>query len=201
MKRYLITTSLLNSWDYLLNVDDEYYEKNFKEFLGTLRREKFEPNKYMQAGLDFEDEAIAGRVKGISEIIKGGSYQVRAMKDIEVGGRMFLVYGKIDVLKAGTIFDIKLVNNPSRFDVGRFYNSFQHHTYMDIIPEANDFTYLIGMKNTKQEKKATGEEYAVFEETYDRSECKGIAYAINNFINWLTVHDLLDIYLKHWESY
>lgn len=199
-KKYLITTSLLNSWDYLLNVDEQYYEKSFEEFKGTLRREKFEPNVYMQAGLDFEDDAIAGKVKGISEIIKGGSFQLRATKEVEVGERIFLIYGRIDVLKAGTIYDIKFVNNASKFEVGRFFNSFQHHTYMDIIPEAKDFKYLIGMNSTQAEKRATGEDYIIFEEVYDRSECQGISFAINHFINWLIQHNLLGLYEEHWEA-
>lgn len=201
-QKYLITTSLLNSWSYLFTVDEQYYDKSYNEFVeSTLKRTPFEPNQYMLAGIKFEDDAIEGLVPGISEKIVDGCYQFRAMKDKVVGEYTFLLYGRLDVLKAGKIIDIKFKNNISKYNVGEFHSSYQHHMYMEMVPEATEFIYMIGNKNTVAKKNETGLDYTIREERYSRAECVDMSGTISQFMTWLKENDLLEIYQLNWGTF
>ena len=56
MTKYLITPTLLNSFQYY--IQDEYKSPadSRADFLRTLSRERFEPNEAMQKGIDFEND-------------------------------------------------------------------------------------------------------------------------------------------------
>lgn len=198
--KLLITTSILNSWRYLFTVDEQWYDGSFEDFKRALRREPWEGNQYTKAGLDFEDLAMEGKVPGISEIIENGSFQYRATKDKVVDGQEFLMYGRIDVLKNGEIIDIKLKNNISKYNVGEYLEGVQHHFYMEMIPEAKRFRYLIGNKNSKAKIAETGLEYTIREESIEREECVDMSSVIRQFINWLKANDLYDVYVEHWQT-
>ena len=195
---FLITTSLLNSWAYLFKVDEQYYEKSYEEFVAMLKKEPFEPNQYMLAGIAFEDKCIAGEVPGISNKITDGSYQYKGKVWKTIDGIEYLVYGKLDVLKAGIIYDIKL---NTRYSVGKYFDSYQHHIYMELVPEASKFVYLIGVENGMAKQDATGDDYTIFEETYTRDECRPIDDTIREFVKWLEVNKLLDVYHEKWPAY
>jgi hypothetical protein len=180
---YLITPSLLNSWSYQFEVDDEYAEKSRKEFLSYLKREQVEKNEFMIRGIEFEEECIKGNVPVISELIQGGAYQYSGKKEVEVDGVKFLMYGKHDVLKAGIIYDIKRV---SKYETQKYFGSYQHHFYFDLVPEADKFVYLIndGSKT--------------FIEEYHRDEKIDLTRVISDFMKWLENNGLFEIYLDHW---
>ena len=61
-------------------------------------------------------------------------------KLVEVNGMEFVLYGRLDTLKAGTIYDIKFSGS---YDKGKYVDSTQHPTYMELIPEADQFTYVV----------------------------------------------------------
>jgi hypothetical protein len=65
---------------------------------------------------------------------------IQARKAIKVRGMDVVLYGRLDALKAGTIYDIKFSKGYER---GKFYSSTQHPTYMLLIPEAQTFSYLV----------------------------------------------------------
>lgn len=46
----------------------------------------------------------------IADIIQGAQIQVKAQREITVDGMNFLVYGILDALKAGVIYDVKFLN-------------------------------------------------------------------------------------------
>ncbi len=77
-----------------------------------------------------------------------------------------VLYGRLDALKAGTIYDIKFSKGYER---GKFYSSTQHPTYMLLIPEAQTFSYLVsnGMD--------------VWTECYRRDETPDIRPIISDF--------------------
>ena len=54
MTKYLITASLLNSYQYYIQDEFKSPADSRADFLKTLSRERFEPNKAMQKGIDFE---------------------------------------------------------------------------------------------------------------------------------------------------
>lgn len=105
-----------------------------EDFLKVLRREPTEPTEAMQAGIAFE-ERIRGicekRIdmlpntpeKYISDIVQGGFWQVAVSK--KFGDN--LLYGRCDVVKGDTIYDIK---HTSTYDIGKYQYSIQHWLYM-----------------------------------------------------------------------
>ena len=195
---YLITASLLNSWNYLFKVSEKYYDDAFENFVRSLKRERIEANEYMIAGIQFEDDCIAGKINGISEIIKDGQYQVVVKEWVKIDNIDYLLYGRIDVLYKGVVYDIK---RKWKYEVGSFLDSFQHHLYMQCVPEAKKFEYLIGVKNSARKEEITNDSFEIYYETYLREECREINNDIREFVSWLKEKDLYEIYEKNWKAY
>jgi hypothetical protein len=170
MTKYLITTSLLNSYQYYINDEFKSPADSRADFLKTLSREKFEPTEAMQKGIDFENSIQRycvdefeptnriiihldnGEEEEINEwddystcviccgrVVKDGLWQQTCKKDLQVGDKEFLLYGRIDVLKRDTIYDIKFT---SKYELGKFLDSAQHliYLYCTGLPK---FQYLI----------------------------------------------------------
>lgn len=182
---YLVTTTLLNSWSYLWKVDEAYEQQSWQDFIDLLNRIRKPPNEAMQRGLQFEADCIAGLVPGISEKIKGGVYQYSASKETKVGNERVLLYGKIDVLKAGIIYDIK---STIKYELQKYHDSIQHHMYMTMIPNAVKFEYLIN----------NGRE--TFIETYRRDEIRPVEPTIDQFYQWLKERNLWQVYTEKWQT-
>lgn len=157
MAAYLVTHSLLSSWLHLIR-ENPYEDLTTEgdplaEFMLVLRRKPTPRTEAMQNGIDFEN-LVTSIVNGhddpnnpwswaagqIAAIIKGGQLQFKSRKTIQVRGMDVVLYGRLDALKAGTIYDIKFSRGYER---GKFYSSTQHPTYMLLIPEAQQFSYLV----------------------------------------------------------
>lgn len=205
MSRYLMTHSLLASWLYAMKEDpyaDATTERDpYKEFLDVLNRVPTPTTGAMQNGIDFE-ELVTSIANGaewktdkenkwydaaakVAGIVRGGQFQYKAKKVVTVGGIEFLLYGRLDVLKAGTIYDIKFTKN---YDRGKYFSSTQHPLYLKLIPEAREFTYLI----------SNGTD--VWTETYTPTETRSIFPVISDFTDWLVDHDLWKTYAEKWEA-
>lgn len=202
MASYLMTHSLLSSWLYAMKdnpYEDATTERNsYDEFLKSLRREPTPTTEAMQKGIDFEDLVTAivngnadtsdkwyeaaGKVAGI---VKGGRLQYKVSKKIEVAGKEIVLYGRLDALKAGVVYDIKFSGS---YDVGKYFDSTQHPTYLELIPEAKEFTYLVSNGTN------------VWPETYRREETQSIIPIIASFLDWLEVQGLMKIYEEKWVS-
>ena len=158
MISYLITPTLLNSLKYYLGSD----YANREDFLKTLSREKFEPNEAMQKGIDFENDIKkfcedmeeynmvsniapismpeeSEIIEEISNIVYGGYWQESVKRQIEVAGTRILLYGRCDVIKGDTIYDIKYTKN---YNLGKFQESTQHLIYM-FCSGLDKFKYLV----------------------------------------------------------
>lgn len=142
-----ITTSLLSSFKYW-----KESEKPIEEFLDCLRKIRTPPTEAMQRGIDFEDtiKAISDGVItdtnnykkvfiDISNIVKGGLWQQVVKKTIKVNGQELMLYGKADVIKGNTIYDIKTTKV---YQLGKYNTSTQHLIYMYCTGIKN-FEYLI----------------------------------------------------------
>ena len=200
-ERYLITPSLLNSWAWIwecknsvkdnendnISLEDkqsEAQEKAFEDFIKTLKREPFEPNEYMLAGIEFEKECYEGKTC-VSPIIEGGAYQIVGMKNVDVDGMSFLMYGRLDVLKGGIIYDIKRI---WKYALQKYKWSTQHGFYLDLFPNANKFEYL------------AYDGFKLHREVYYRGEYKPTVEVIKDFIKWLKENDLLELYKEKWRA-
>jgi hypothetical protein len=199
---YLLTHSLLSSWLYAMK--DSPYEDatterdSFQEFLQALRREPGEQTEAMRNGIEFED-LVTDIANGdadtehkwyeaaskVARIVKGGWLQYKAKKKITVSGEQILLYGRLDVLKAGEIIDTKFSKGYER---GKYISSTQHPTYLELIPEAEKFTYLV----------SNGTE--VWTETYRRDETPSIIPMIESFLAYLKDNGLWELYVKHWTA-
>lgn len=200
MARYLMTHSLLSSWLYLMKenpYEDMTTESDpMAEFMQVLRREPTPTNEAMQNGIAFEDlvtDIIHDRAdpsdkwyeaaQKVAQRCNGGVLQFKVKKEIDVNGMTFLLYGRLDCLKAGEIIDIKFTKN---YDPGKYFSSTQHPMYLELVPEAKSFTYLASNGSS------------VWPETYRRDEAASIYPYISDFVDWLTAVDLLSLYKERW---
>lgn len=198
---YLITHSLLSSWKYAMAdnpFEDATSERDaVEEFKATLRREPHPTTDAMQNGIDFETE-IEALAKGtfedepkfsitprIAEIVRGGVFQYSANKKIDVAGEEFILHGRIDCLKAGEIFDFKYSKS---YDRGKYFDSTQHPAYLNLIPEAECFTYLVSDGTN------------LWRETYRAGEILPIESVIEDFACWLNATGYIDLYREHWKA-
>ena len=202
MERYLITQSLLSAWGYMFDCFEGCEDDAREEFIKTLRREEKPTTPEMQNGIDFEDAVYAeaaGRPrkaypaweKGISKvaaIVRGAPVQVRAKRPITVDGMDFLIYGVLDALKAGTIYDVKFKNKSfNSLDLaGDFMNSPQHPAYFYLVPEATEFRYLV----------SDGSD--IYIEPYTREGTPFIGDIIHDFIESIRSMGLMELYKEKW---
>lgn len=200
MAAYLMTHSLLSSWLYAIK-DNPYEDATTErdpmaEFMQVLRREPTETTEAMRNGIDFEDlvtEIVNGHgdtenkwfdaAQKVASIVRGGQLQYKARKTITVSGMDFVLYGRLDCLKAGTVYDLKFSKS---YDRGKYIDSTQHPTYMKIIPEATQFTYIV----------SNGTD--VWTETYRRDEVSDIKPVIADFLSWLDAVGLMPLYKEKW---
>jgi hypothetical protein len=194
MSRYLLTQSLLGSWLYIYNAFEGYEDNAFDDFLLTLRREPKEQTEAMLAGIDFENlvnaaadgaEAKTSAVREIADIVRGGQKQVALYQDKTIGGVDYLLYGRLDYLKAGVIYDIKYSKS---YEAGKFTDSIQHPFYFELCPEAPEFKYLISDGND------------VFKETYFRNLTPEIDKTVIQFMQFLNERKLAEIYFEKWKA-
>lgn len=200
MSRYLITHSLLSSWLYAQK-DNPYDDStsdwdSYAEFLTVLNREPTPTTEAMQKGIDFENlvtDIVHGKgdtnnywyeaAAKVAAAVGGGQLQYRAQKEIRVRGLILVLYGRLDALKAGVIYDIKF---SAGYEAGKYIDSTQHPTYFEIVPEAKAFTYLVSNGSF------------VWPETYRRDESPSIIPTIESFLEWLEFSGLMKAYKAKW---
>lgn len=221
--RYLMTQSLLSSWQWLYKSRDAYpydedkadaaEERAEADFMRTLRRERGEPSPAMLAGREFEAlcyDIADGRFRPgrdaesgepmfpptypgalqVARIINGGAWQVKASKRVSVGGRDFLLYGILDALKGGVIYDIKYKSRSlGSVDLpALFADSPQHPMYFALCPEATRFEYLVS------------DGQLMYAEAYERGDVAPIEATIESFMQYLDRACLVSVYENHWAA-
>lgn len=199
---YLITQTLLSSWQYVFNCHEGSEEEAMESFIKTLNREPLEPNEAMLNGRAFEDEvyrAAAGMpryvhptwengIRAVAKKFGSAIPQLKAKRGITVNGMEFLVYGILDGLRAGTIYDVKFLNKSmgSADLYGKYLESPQHPAYFYIVPEATEFIYLVSDGND------------LYTEPYRREDTRFIGDVIAEFIQSIESMGLLEIYKEKW---
>lgn len=178
--KYYITASLINQWSYCIK------NGTLEDFIKTLNKEPFEDTESILKGKAFE--------KYMQENYKetlNGAYQVPAKK--EHGD--YLLYGIVDCLKGGVIYDYKYTKN---YDVGKFFGNYQTLMYLEMVPEANKMVYLITNKFELTEDRLEWNE--PFREEYTKDMFpETIDSILYKFENWLKQYDLWDTYTEKWK--
>lgn len=121
----------------------------------------------------------------VARVVGGGVLQYRASKTIVVGGLTLVLYGRLDCLKSGEIYDIKFSKG---YDRGKYHDSTQHPTYLELVPEAQGFTYIV----------SNGSE--VWTERYRRDETPSILPIISDFLDWMQAMGFLKTYKEKWAT-
>lgn len=191
MAKYYITPTLLNSWQY--NIKNGTLE----DFIKVLNKEEFEPSESILKGFEYEKY-----MQENFEETLNGAYQVKVSK--EYGD--YLLYGIIDCLKGGIIYDYKYTQN---YEVGKFFNNHQTLMYLEMVPEAKKMIYLITNKFNKIEypdmefKDVSKIEYEVgdiFKEEYTKDMFpETIDSILHKFGQWLKQYNLYDLYVEKWK--
>jgi len=191
MVKTYITPTLLNSWSYCIK------NGTLEDFIKVLNKEEFEPSESIIKGYEFE-----AYMQENYEETKNGAYQVKVSK--EYGD--YLLYGIIDCLKGGIIYDYKYTKN---YDVGKFFNNHQTLMYLEMIPEASKMVYLITNKcdkieyaeNNFQDVKSIEYEVGdIFREEYTKDMFpETIDSVLHKFEQWLKAYNLFDLYTEKWK--
>ncbi len=191
MAKYYITPTLLNSWQY--NIKNGTLE----DFIKVLNKEEFEPTESILKGFEYEKYMQ----ENFEETLRG-AYQVKVSK--EYGD--YLLYGIIDCLKGGIIYDYKYTKN---YEEGKFFNNHQTLMYLEMVPEAKKMVYLITNKFNKTEypdlnfKDVSKVEYEVgdiFREEYTKDMFPETMNSIlHKFEQWLKQYNLFDLYTEKWK--
>lgn len=217
---YLITHSLISSWNYLYSCYESAYDSAWESFMKTLNREPTEVTEEMHNGLVFEDlvykiasykrepislnngeyglalgdciEPLGNKwISGANEVAKylyDAQTQVKLSTTMTVDGIDLFVYGILDGLKEGVIYDVKFSNKSfhSADLAGKYLDSSQHPTYFALCPEATKFVYLV----------SDGED--VYTEVYTPKITRPFAEIASEFLTSLKVMNLLDVYKEKW---
>ena len=196
--RFLITQSLLSAWRWSLIL-----ETGYDDFLKTLRREPIQPNKAMLDGIRFENclnavldgaeiEPTHEWYKPIMELyptLYGSQQQASPSCEMVIDGVRFVLYGKLDFLKAGVIYDTKYSPRyPNKGNANNYIDSPQHPFYFALVPEAREFQYKI----------CDGK--YIYTETYRPDEVEPIERTIKNFMDFLDKMNLVETYTTAWRS-
>lgn len=191
MAKYYITPTLLNSWQY--NIKNGTLE----DFIKVLNKEEFEPTESILKGFEYEKYMQENYEETLN-----GAYQVKVSK--EYGD--YLLYGIIDCLKGGIIYDYKYTQN---YEVGKFFNNHQTLMYLEMVSEAKKMVYLITNKFEKLEypdmdfKNIANVEYEIgdiFREEYTRDMFpETVDSILHKFEEWLKTYNLFDLYTEKWK--
>ena len=195
--KLLITQSLLGAWLYQYQAFDQ--ESAHKDFLRVLRREKSKLTQAILDGIQFENMVTAccegspppeghkwgQAVRAIADRVQGAQFQVVAQRTVVVEDIPLLLYGRLDALKAGVIYDIKFSRG---YQVGKYLDSPQHPMYFALVPEAQRFEYLV----------FTGSDVCV--EKYEREDAPDIRDTIRDFMKYIEASKLDKLYCQKWET-
>lgn len=124
----------------------------------------------------------------VATVLTGAPTQIKVQRGLTLGSMNLLVYGILDALKAGTIYDVKFSNKSfgSAELAGKYLNSPQHPTYFYLVPEATRFQYLV----------SDGDD--LYTETYTRGNSVPFERIAKEFLESLDAMGLMDVYKEKW---
>lgn len=190
--KFRLTQSLMSAYLWTFKKEDGY-----TEFVAALNREKKQPTVAMLEGIRFENvlnSVLLGEhlpedhewkfpITEMAEELWGAQQQVTLFREINVDGVDFLIHGVLDYLRESHIWDCKF---SKRYELNKYLGSPQTAFYMYLVPEAFDMTYIIS------------DGKYVYREKYPREIVDPIEPYIRNFMQFLDMHNLVNIYTEKW---
>ena len=191
--KFRLTQSLISAYEWMFKKEDGY-----DEFIAALNREKKQPTVAMLDGIRYEkclnsvldgaeitpDHEWYKPITEMAEELQGAQQQVTLFRDINVDGVDFLIHGVLDYLRAGEIWDCKFSKT---YKLNKYLGSPQTAFYAYLVPEARRFTYIISDGTW------------VYRERYPREIIEPIEPYIKNFMQFLDMHNLVNIYTEKWQ--
>ena len=191
-ERIRITQSLLSEWQWSFKRED-----GWETFLSALNRIPKPVTKQMLDGTRFEnvlnhvldgealpeDHEWAKPIRQLSKYLAGSQQQVSLFREYEVDGQPLLLHGVLDFLKAGVIYDTKFSKH---YYLNKYLQSPQHPMYLELVPEARRFEYLISDGTW------------VYRESYPREIVEPIEPTIRQFLAFLSANNLYQIFQEKW---
>ena len=168
--KYLITSSLLDSFDYMKTCPYPYQEKAMDDFIAMIQRKPRPTSEACQRGIDFENlickncndmsaddfnshtewywnskgckdlESAVWVCEKVAEECKGGKQQVAVMKDIKVGENEYHLFGYADIIQPEKIIDIKTT---ARYKGEDAYRNRSQHLIYAVCTGIRQFDYLV----------------------------------------------------------
>ena len=191
--KFRLTQSLISAYEWMFKKEDGY-----DEFIAALNREKKQPTVAMLDGIQYEnvlnsvldgaeitpDHEWYAPITEMAEELQGAQQQVTLFRDINVNGVDFLIHGVLDYLRAGEIWDCKFSKT---YKLNKYLGSPQTAFYAYLVPEARRFTYIISDGTW------------VYRERYPKEIIEPIEPYIKNFMQFLDMHNLVNIYTEKWQ--
>ena len=197
---FLVTASLLNSWEWYLNSWDDGEDAALADLVKTLKREPIEDNQAMREGRAFEDavtdyctngvepsnDSYGDCVREVAEYVRGKIFQYKASKLVTVDGVDFLLYGRMDAFGGPWIDDIKYGHS---YEAGKYYDNPQLKMYLELEPGP------IGMRFIYSDGSG------VYLDEYRRESVRSIVPTVREFWDWLNgFPEYLETYKREWVS-
>lgn len=190
--KFHLTQSLLSDWNRIFTTEDGY-----EAFLKSLYRQPKPLTEAMANGIEFEscvNSALDGEfipkthkwykpVMELADYLQGSQKQVTLKRDIVVDGVCFELYGVLDFLRSGIIYDTKFSKH---YYLNKYLTSFQHPLYFYLTPEAREFQYL------------SCDGQFIYKETYHPDEVTPIEVTIKQFMVFLDRSHLVEPYTSLW---
>ena len=190
--KFRLTQSLISAYEWTFKKEDGY-----DEFIAALNREKKRVTTAMLDGIQYEnvlnsvldgaeitpDHEWYAPITEMASELWGSQQQVTLFRDINVDGVDFLIHGVLDYLRAGEIWDCKFSKT---YKLNKYLGSPQTAFYMYLVPEARRFTYIVSDGTW------------VYRERYSREIVEPIEPYIKNFMQFLDMHNLVNIYAEKW---
>lgn len=190
--KFHLTQSLLSDWQYSFVMEDGY-----ERFVKSLNRVPKKPTEKMLNGVAFEgcvnstlngafipeDHKWYKPVMELAKYLHGSQQQVALKRDIIVEGVCFELFGVLDFLRAGVIYDTKFSDS---YRLDKYLHSPQHPMYFYLVPEARRFEYL------------SCDGKFVYKETYYPEDTEPIELTIRQFMRYLEKHNLIETFTSKW---
>lgn len=190
--KFHLTQSLLSDWQYSFVMEDGY-----ERFVKSLNRVPKQPTEKMLNGVAFEgcvnstlngayipeDHKWYKPVMELAKYLHGSQQQVALKRDIIVEGVCFELFGVLDFLRAGVIYDTKFSDS---YRLNKYLHSPQHPMYFYLVPEARRFEYL------------SCDGKFIYKETYYPEDTEPIELTIKQFMRYLEKHNLIETFTSKW---
>lgn len=209
---YLITASLLNSWQWYLQNESPDAER---EWLQTLNREQIPDNDKLLNGRAFEcrvrlvnepkgdwltdgdredlektqkkeDNAeYMDTVREVAGYTQGGLWQMPVNMPCTINGTGFLLYGRLDVMKLG-ILDVKFSGT---YEHNKYLDNPQLRMYMTIVQHAPWMQFIVS------------DGKRVYQDYFERQDVEPVFPLVADFWNWVSTYPKYrNIFTSKWVS-